>query len=158
MRDLAVRRESIESRAAIDLINELNAELSHRYPEEGANYFRLSAAEVEPGRGAFFIARADNIPIGCGAVRLIDSATAEIKRMYVVPRHRSAGAGAALLARIEQAAVELGARRLVLETGVRQPEALGLYTKFGFAEIPAFGEYVNSPLTRCMAKAIGARR
>jgi putative acetyltransferase len=158
MRDLVIRRESIESRAALDLINELNTELAHRYPEEGANYFRLEPSEVEPGHGAFLIARVEQLPVGCGAVRRIEPDTAEIKRMYVLPKYRSQGVGLALLDRLEQAARDLQVTRLVLETGVRQPESLGLYAKCGFAQIPLFGEYCNSPLSICMEKRIGARR
>ncbi|MBC7982406.1 MAG: GNAT family N-acetyltransferase [Candidatus Obscuribacterales bacterium] len=157
MRELVIRRESIESRAARDLINELNAELSHRYPEEGANHFRLDATEVEAGRGAFLIARIEQAAIGCGAVRRIDQSTAEIKRMYVTPKYRGQRAGWALLERIEHVARELGVARLVLETGVRQPESLGLYAKYGFVRIPPFGEYMDSPLSVCMEKHLARR-
>ena len=47
-----------------------------------------------------------------------------------------------------------GATRLVLETGVRQPEALGLYASAGFERIELYGEYVGSELSVCMAKAL----
>jgi putative acetyltransferase len=107
MRDLIVRHESIESRAAIDLINELNTELAHHYPEDRASYVRLDSAEVEPGHGAFLIARVEQLPVGCGAVRRIEADAAEIKRMYVLPKYRSQGVGLALLERLEQAACEL---------------------------------------------------
>ena len=152
MRDLTIRRESIESRAALTLISELNAELAHRYPEPGANHFRLDPVEVEPGRGAFLIARVEQVPVACGAVRRNDPATAEIKRMYVLPKHRSKRIGWTLLERLEHIARELGVERLVLETGERQPESLSLYRKFGFAQIPLFGEYIDSPLSVCMEK------
>jgi putative acetyltransferase len=154
MRDLLIRRESIESRAALELIAELNAELSHRYPEEGANHFRLDVADVQPGRGAFLIARVDQQPVACGAVRRIDEQTGEMKRMYVLPKYRRAGVGGAMVVRLEEAARGLGVGRLVLETGVRQPDAIALYKRHGFTEVPLFGEYVNSPLSVCMAKEL----
>src|SRR5690349_3006493 len=158
MRDLVIRRESIESRAALDLTNELNTELAHRYPEDDANYFRLEPSEVEPGHGTFLIARVEQMPVGCGAVRRIELDIAEVKRMYVLPKYRSQGVGLALLERLEQAARDLQVTRLVLGTGARQPESLGLYTKAGFAQIPLFGEYRDSPLSICMEKRIDARR
>jgi GNAT superfamily N-acetyltransferase len=155
MRQLTVRRESIESRDAHELIMALNAELSHRYPEPGANHFRLDAEEVLPGRGAFVIARTDQrVPVGCGAIRRMDAATAEIKRMYVIPKHRGMGAGRAILEKLEQVALELGVNRIVLETGERQPEAIALYKHGGFVKIPLFGEYADSPLSICMEKAL----
>lgn len=157
MRSLVVHRESIESRAAYELITALNAELSHRYPEPGANHFRLNVDEVAPGRGAFLIARSENVPIGCGAIRRMDETTAEIKRMYVAPNHRGLGVGREMVRKLEGVAHDLGVQRLVLETGVRQPEAIALYRRCGFVEIPAFGEYVDSPLSICMEKTLATR-
>ncbi len=58
---------------------------------------------------------------------------------------------------LEAIARQLGASRLVLETGVRQPEALALYGRAGFVPIPLFGPYVSTPhpeLTVCMAKEL----
>jgi GNAT superfamily N-acetyltransferase len=137
---------------AAELIGELNEELSARYPEEGANHFRLDAGEVAPGCGAFFIAYVDGEAMGCGAVRRIEDGVAEIKRMYVRPAARGRGVGRAVLETLEAAARELGTGRLVIETGERQQEALALYRLSGFEEIPCFGEYVDSPLSLCMAK------
>ncbi len=158
MRSLVVHRESLESRAAYELITALNAELSHRYPEPGATHFRLSAEEVAPGRGAFMIARSENIPVGCGAIRRLDATTAEIKRMYVAPNHRGVGIGREILKKLETIALDLGVHRLVLETGPRQPESIALYRRCGFVEIPPFGEYVDSPLSLCMEKSLPLRK
>lgn len=149
---IEIRREEITSPIARALIADLNAELSGMYPEEGANHFRLEADEVAPGRGAFVAARAGERLVGCGAVRRLDADSAEIKRMFVRREARGRGIGRLLLATLEGEALGLGVRRLVLETGQRQAEALALYTRAGFARIPAFGEYVGSPLSICMAK------
>jgi GNAT superfamily N-acetyltransferase len=149
---IEIRREEITSPIARALIADLNAELSALYPEEGANHFRLDAEEVESGRGAFVVARAGGRTVGCGAVRRIDPATAELKRMFVKRAARGQGIGRLLLAALEGEALLLGARRLVLETGERQAEALTLYGRAGFVRIPAFGPYVGSPLSVCMGK------
>ena len=137
-----------------ELINALNAELKRQYPEEGATHFRLDPDEVAKGRGAFLVAYAGGKPIGCGAIRKLDSDTAEIKRMYVVPESRGKGISKSILKALEEEARRLGVRRIVLETGERQIEAMALYTRAGFARIPPFGEYLNSPLSVCMAKEI----
>jgi GNAT superfamily N-acetyltransferase len=142
--------------AALELIRELNSELYQRYPEPGATHFRLEPEEVRPGRGAFLIATDDETgeSLGCAAVRVLEPGLAEIKRMYVRPHSRGRRLGHGLLAALEGRAVALGVRRLVLETGTRQNEALRLYQRAGFIEIPRFGEYLDSPLSVCMAKTL----
>jgi GNAT superfamily N-acetyltransferase len=153
---VVLRPEAVQSALANELISALNAELSARYPEDGANHFRLEPDEVAPGRGAFLVAYVAGEAVGCGAVRRLDGDIAEIKRMYVRPTTRGRGVGGALLAALEAEAHGLGIRRLVLETGARQPEALALYRRAGFVVIPAFGEYVDSPLSVCMGKDLTA--
>lgn len=152
---LDIRREPLDGAPALALIAALNDELLARYPEEGATHFRLDRDEVAPERGAFLLARLGGDPVGCGAVRRLDAEAAEIKRMYVVPAVRGRGVGQAILTALEVEARRLGVIRLVLETGARQPESLALYRRAGFAEIPRFGEYLDSALSLCMAKALG---
>jgi putative acetyltransferase len=157
MTEIEVRKEDFLSPLAERLICALNQELDERYPEEGANHFGLDAEEVAEGRGAFLVAYVDDKPVGCGAVRHIAPTIAEIKRMYVAPSARNRGVGRQVLNELESIARQLGAARLVLETGVRQPEAIALYTRVGFTEIPLFGDYVHTPhpeLTVCMEKML----
>jgi GNAT superfamily N-acetyltransferase len=154
-REIDIRREDIVSPVAQQLISALNAELDERYPEEGANHFDLAVEEIAEGRGAFLVAFVDDDPVGCGAVRRISPTTFEIKRMFVVPSARGRGVGRRILDELQSIARQLGAARLVLETGVRQPEALALYTGAGFTTIPLFGSYADTPhpeLSVCMAK------
>jgi putative acetyltransferase len=149
-----IRRTEIASPTVQQLILALNAELEDMYPEEGANHFRLDLEEVADGRGAFLVAYVNGQPVGCGAVRRNDREVAEIKRMYVVPEARGRGIARQVLLALEAEARRLGVSRLVLETGVRQAEALTLYRRAGFVEIPLFGEYVDSPLSVCMEKSL----
>lgn len=137
------------------LIAQLDQELAARYPEPGANHFRLDADEVGPGRGAFLLARLDGEVVGCGAVRIVEPGTAELKRMFALPSARRRGVGRAILRALEDEARRLGVTRLVLETGIRQAEAIALYRAHGFTEIPPFGEYVLSAATSvCMSKEL----
>jgi GNAT superfamily N-acetyltransferase len=153
---LSIARGELGDEDVRALIAELNAELALRYPEPGANHFRLDPDEVASGRGALLVARLDGEPVGCGAVRLLDADTAEIKRMFTRPAARGRGIGRALLAALEAEARALGVPRLVLETGTRQQEALALYESHGFARIPPFGEYIASADTSvCMEKHLG---
>jgi GNAT superfamily N-acetyltransferase len=155
MTTVDVRRADLLSPLAQQFILSLNAELEDRYPEDGANFFRLDPAEVAEGHGGFFIAFIADEPVGCGAVRRAEPGVAEIKRMYVSPTVRGRGVGRAILDALETEARRLGACRLVLETGPRQPEALTLYEHAGFVRIPLYGEYLHTPhpdLSVCMAK------
>ena len=90
--------------------------------------------------------------IGCCAIRRLDDGTGEVKRMYVRPEQRGTGVADALLVAIEAEAQALAVSRLVLETGVRQPEAIKLYERCGFVRIASFGQYVENPLSFCMGK------
>jgi transketolase len=147
-----IRRADIESLVVQQLIAALNAELSQRYREPGANHFRLDPAEVAEGQGAFLVAYLGEQPVGCGAVRRNDAETAEIKRMYVDPALRGGGIARRVLDQLEIEGRRLGVRRLVLETGIRQVDAIALYHRAGYVEVPLFGEYLGSPLSVCMAK------
>jgi GNAT superfamily N-acetyltransferase len=147
--------EPLGSDDALALIAALNTETLERYPDPADNFFELAEEEVAPGRGAFLIARSSGRPIGCGAVRMLDTATAELKRMYVAPEVRGRGIGSAIVAALEEQARRLGARRLVLETGDRQPEAVALYLRAGFTPIPCFGAYASAPQSRCFGKLLG---
>jgi GNAT superfamily N-acetyltransferase len=151
---VAVERATLTSPVALQLIGDLNAELSALYPEPGATHFRLDPDEVGDGRGAFVVATLDGIPIGCGAVRRLDDSSAELKRMYVAAGGRGRGIGRQILAALEVEARRLGVRQLLLETGIRQHAALALYAGAGFTAIPAFGEYVDTPTSVCLGKSL----
>lgn len=154
--DVSVTHAELTAPASLALIEALNAELAAMYPEPGANHFQLDPEQVLGSRGAFLIVRRGGEPVGCGALRLIDDETGELKRMYVAPEVRGTGLGRSLVAALEAEARERGARRLVLETGIRQHAALVLYERCGFRRIPLYGEYLSSPDTSvCMGKELG---
>lgn len=145
----------LASPEAARLIDALNLELTGAFPEPGATHFGLTDAQVAPGEGAFLIAYLDDVAVGCGAVRRLDDATAELKRMYVDPTARGRGIGRALLDALEREARLLGVTRVVLETGTRLAPAIRMYEGMGYARIPLFGEYVSSPETSlCFGKTL----
>jgi GNAT superfamily N-acetyltransferase len=150
--EIEFRRENLASPVVQQLIEALNAELESIYPEDGANFFRLSPEEVAEGRGAFLVAYLDDKPVGCGAIRLNEPDLAEIKRMYVDPTVRGRRVGRRIVDALEVQARQLGATRIVLETGPRQPDAIAMYAHAGFSKIPLYGEYIGSPFSVCMAK------
>src|SRR5262245_46541035 len=131
MSDVTIARAELTAEVSRALIEALNAELARLYPEPGANHFRLDPGEVTDGRGAFLVVYLDGAAVGCGALRVLDPETAELKRMYVTPSARGRGLGRRLVAALEAEAREIGIRRLVLETGIRQAAALALYRATG---------------------------
>jgi GNAT superfamily N-acetyltransferase len=117
-------------------------EIRARYDGAGEPGTPPSAADVS----VVLLARDDDgTPLGCGALRALGDAVAEVKRMYVVPAARGRGVSKAVLAGLESAARERGWTTLRLETGPRQPEAVGLYSRAGYRPIGAFGAYVGAP-------------
>jgi putative acetyltransferase len=152
--NLSITAESFDSADARRLVAALDAGFSDLYLPEQRFGPNLKAAHLEKGRGIFLVARDGDRAIGCGAVRLDDPMTAEVKRMYVEPDYRGRGVGKAVLDRLEQAARELGAHRLVLETGVYQEAAIALYCHAGFTRIDCWGEYASSATSVCMEKIL----
>ena len=136
---------------ARNLINNLCAELGARYGTPPSP-FSLSEAATE--RTIFLIARLDNEPVGCGAIRRIDDDIAEARRMYVAPAGRRKGIARRILAELERRAVDFGYQAIRLETGILQPEAQRLYESCGYKRIAAFGNYVGNPTSVCYEKAL----
>jgi putative acetyltransferase len=154
---ITIVRGDLTDEVSRALIGALNDELRGIYAEPGATHFRLDPEQVAGGRGVFLVVYREDVPVGCGAVRLLDAETAELKRMYVAPPVRGIGLDRRLVNALEEEARRLGARRLVLETGVRQAAALALYRATGFRPIPLYGEYCLSPETSvCLGKELPA--
>jgi len=106
---------------------------------------------------ATVLARVDGVAAGCGSLRespATGEGVAELKRMYVAPAFRGNGLSRLILTALEDIAVARGLRRLVLETGVQQPEAIGLYVSAGYEPIANFGLYADEPGSRCFARTL----
>ena len=138
---------------ATDLIEQVQAEYVVRYG--GPDDTPLDPTMFDPPSGAFFVGYRDDVPVAMGGWRFRPDVTAlgriraaEVKRMYVVPAGRRAGLARAVLAHLERTAQAAGADLMVLETGLRQPEAIELYMRSGYQPVPAFGHYAWSPTAR----------
>ncbi len=149
---LVISAEPFDSDDARRLIAGLDAGLAELYPPEQRFGPNFKTEHLEDGRGTFLVARDGERAVGCGAIRLLDPASAEVKRMYVEPAQRGQGVGQAVLTALEAAARQLGVQRLVLETGVYQVVAIALYKRAGFTQIDCWGEYLSSPSSICFEK------
>jgi putative acetyltransferase len=114
---------------------------------------REAAMFVEPD-GVFLVLRDEDRAVGCGGICRFDGTRAELKRMYVVPGARGQGLGRTLLVELEEHARRLGYRGVVLETGDRQAQALGLYTSSGYEPIPCYPPYDERSLSLCFEKRL----
>jgi GNAT superfamily N-acetyltransferase len=134
------------------------------YAEQVGRYGFAESIALDPGRfagpdGGFVVVYLDGEPAGCGCWRWHDRAAgvAEFKKTFLVPAARGIGAGRALLTRLERDAVAAGAVRGILETGVRNTAALGLFTSQGYQPIPSYvpgrPPEINRAFTRPLTSA-----
>ncbi|MFL5911941.1 MAG: GNAT family N-acetyltransferase [Gaiellaceae bacterium] len=113
------------------------------------------AAMFVPPDGTFIVVRDDDgAAVACGGIARFDAERAELKRMYVVREQRGRGLGRRILVELEAAARRLGYVAVVLETGDRQPEALGLYESSGYVRIPCYPPYDSRALSLCFEKRL----
>jgi GNAT superfamily N-acetyltransferase len=148
------RSEPFDGPAAQALIDEVQREYVRRYGSPDGT--PVDPAEFAPPGGHFVVVYLDGAPAACGGWRRHGD-DAEIKRMYVAPHARGHGLARRVLAELEAAAAAAGVRRVILETGTRQPEAMALYESSGYARIPGFGVYRDEPSCRCYAKSLAPR-
>ncbi|MEZ0610984.1 GNAT family N-acetyltransferase [Fibrella sp. WM1] len=94
------------------------------------------------------------VPVGCGAFKPFDDQATEIKRMYVDPAYRGQGIARAILAELEGWSREIGYVACVLETSIKLPEAVQLYTRWGYERTPNYGQYIGMPDSLCFRKSL----
>lgn len=158
MAELEIRRVGYGHPDALLLIEEVQQEYVVRYGSRDET--PLDPLMFEPPDGSFFVGYADGVPVATGAwrrspvVALGSERTAEVKRMYVAPRARGRGLARLVLAHLEVTAGEHGIEVMILETGIRQPEAIALYESSGYEPTPKFGHYKESPSSRCYARRL----
>ena len=141
MKDIKIRNARFDEPAVQQLITEAMAELSRRYGGTGDDT-PVAGSDFAPPTGAFVVAydAADGQLLGCAGWRA-HGPDAELKRMFTVPAARGRGVARRVLQAIEESARDRGCKRVILETGDRQPEAIALYLKCGYERIEDFGYY-----------------
>ncbi|HTJ99386.1 MAG TPA: GNAT family N-acetyltransferase [Bordetella sp.] len=144
--------ESPRQGDVLALLAQADAYLHGLYPPESNHILDVGA--LEQAGIDFFVARRAGAALGCCALVPAFDGSAEIKRMFVAPEARGIKLGRRLLERLEDQARERGIATLRLETGIYQPEALGLYRTSGYQDIPPFGDYLLDPLSVFMEKTL----
>jgi GNAT superfamily N-acetyltransferase len=96
----------------------------------------------------------DGVAVACGAFKEFSDDSVEIKRMYASPKERRKGCAAQVLNELEIWAKELGYSKALLETGLRQTEAIAFYPKQGYVAIENYGQYHGMENSRCFEKKL----
>ncbi len=148
---LQIKRTTSDNPDFIALVRLLDAYLAEIDGEDHAFYAQFNKVASLKNVVLGYL---DGKPIACGAFKPFDEKSVEIKRMYVLPAWRGKGFASQILAALEGWTTELGFIRCVLETGKRQPEAIALYTKCGYAHTPNFGQYVDVENSACFEKIL----
>lgn len=146
-----IRTDSDDS-AFRELVVLLDRDLQIRDGDEHSFYAQFN--KIDKIRHVVVAADEKGAAVGCGAIKEYEKGTAEIKRMFVRPERRGRGIAGEILAALEVWASELGFSQCVLETGLKQPEAVGLYQKSGYETIPNYGQYAGVENSVCMRKSI----
>jgi len=148
---IKIARTNSDDQDFIKLVKQLDDYLAELDGEEHAFYNQLNKIDKLKH---VIVAYENSEPVGCGAMREYSPEKMEVKRMYTLPEHRGKGIATTILTELETWAAELSYTKCVLETGKRQPEAIGLYKKNGYTIIPNYGKYVQMDNSVCFEKEL----
>jgi GNAT superfamily N-acetyltransferase len=144
-------RTHSEDNDFIQLVAELDAYLKVTDGDEHAFYNQFNGITV---LNNIVVAYQNGTAIGCGAFKKFDDTSVEIKRMYTSPQARGNGVATNILRALELWASELGFKTCILETGIRQKEAVEFYKKNNYTTIPKYGQYANMDNSLCFKKEL----
>ena len=147
--------ETARAEGIHELIALSDAYSAERYPPEGN--FATSLEGLDSPEIALAVARIDGRALGCVGLKFETGGTAELKRLFVHADARGSGLGRKLMDFIEALARERGVRRINLETGPLNTEAVRLYQAYGYGECGPFGDYEANPYSLFMTKSLQSR-
>lgn len=137
------------NRDFINLITLLDNDLNGRYGELQKQYNNYNHLDF---LNNVVIVYMDGIPAACGALKEHDKNSMELKRIFVKPDYRGQGLAKAVVGELERIGRSKGFLNSLLETGVKQTEAIGLYHKLGYITIDNFEPYIGNENSICMKK------
>ncbi|WBV59796.1 GNAT family N-acetyltransferase [Chryseobacterium camelliae] len=133
------------------LVQFLDQDLAIRDGDEHSFYHQFNSIDLLKNCVLFYV---NEKPVACGAFKKFDEETVEIKRMFVQPEYRGNGYASKILNELELWAKSEGYKFGVLETGLKQPEAIALYKKNGYHLIPNYGQYIGVENSVCYKKEL----
>ena len=135
----------------ISLTDLLDKDLSERYGEQQQQYTKHN--QVAPVIDVVIVYK-DKLPVACGAFKKHGSDTAEIKRVFVRVEYRGQGLSKLVINKLEEQIQSAGFTYAVLETGIKQPEAIQLYKKCGYEITENYEPYIGNENSICMRKVL----
>lgn len=148
---ITISRTDSENKDFQYLVHQLDTDLAERNGEKNDFFAQFNKTNLIKN---VIVAYSNNIPVGCGAIKIYDSNIMEVKRMFVLKEQRGKNIAGTILRNLEQWAKELSYNKCVLETGDKMPEAIGLYRKNGYKQIPNYGQYENVESSLCFEKTL----
>ena len=134
-----------------ELVRELDIDLKTRDGEEHSFFAQFNKIDTIK---YVVIAYYKDKAVGCGAIKEYAHKTMEVKRMFVSLENRGQGIASLVLQELEKWCKELEFKKCILETGIRQPEAIKLYKKNNYHLIPNYGQYANVESSVCFEKEL----
>lgn len=148
---IIIKRTSSHSKDFIGLVKQLDADLANRDGDDHPFYDQYN--KIDKIKHAV-VAYENDVPVGCGAIKEFEPNSVEIKRMYTLPEQRGKGIATFILSELEKWAAELSFEKCILETGIKQPEAIQLYNRNGYKQIPNYGQYAGIVNSLCFEKIL----
>lgn len=148
---ITIARTDSDNKDFIALVKLLDAELAEIDGDDHVFYAQLNKTDKIKH---VIVAYKNERPISCGAIREYSPVSTEIKRMYTLPEERGKGTATKVLNELEKWAVELFYQKCILETGLRQPDAIRLYEKNGYKQVPNYGKYAGIENSVCFEKEL----
>lgn len=152
-RKIEILRTDVRILEIVKMVHELDRYMGELYPAESNHLVDIDTL-AQPN--VFFLgAKLDGKYVGCGAIMVHGDEYAEVKRVFVDPAARGLGLGKKLINRLAEITRQQNIKLMRLETGISQPEALGLFETCGFKRCASFGDYpANDPYSVFMEREI----
>jgi putative acetyltransferase len=135
----------------VELVKQLDGDLAIRDGDEHDFYHQFNKINMIKHVVVLY---QDGEALSCGAIKESMPDCMEVKRMYTVPSARGKGLAVKVLTELEKWTAELNYAKCVLETGLKQPEAIALYTKCGYKIIANYGQYAGIENSICFEKKV----
>jgi GNAT superfamily N-acetyltransferase len=134
-----------------ELIKLLDADLAARYGGLQKEYDKHNKVDMINDVVVVYKAA---VPAGCGAFKEFAPGAVEMKRVFVKDEYRRQGLSKLIMSELERQAKSKGYKYAVLETGIKQHEAIGLYKNLGYIVTENFGPYIGMESSVCMRKEL----
>jgi len=148
---MTIKRTNSSDTDFQNLVKLLDADLAVRDGEDHGFYHQFNSIDALKN---CVVAYSEDTAVGCGAFKPFSEDAVEIKRMYTNEGMRGKGFASKILNELETWAKEEGFSKCVLETGIKQPEAIALYEKNGYYRIPNYGQYIGIDNSVCYEKLL----